>query len=106
MSKSNLERVQPTPGECTTLSWEPNRHYNQFEYDPEHDLIANIRRKISEIWDATDVIIIPKRWQMEMDVEPVPLESWANADETIIPFWYGTKPQKRSWWQAFTGLFR
>jgi hypothetical protein len=106
MSKSNLERVQPTPGECTTLSWEPNLRRNQFDFDPEHDLIANIRRKISEIWDVTDVIIIPKRWQMEMDIAPVPLESWADADETIIPFWYGTKPQKSTWWGSVKRLFR
>jgi len=105
MSKTNLERVQPTPGECTTLSWEPNPRYNQFDYDPEHGLIADIRRKISEIWDAADVIAIPKRWQMESDIV-IPPESWADADETIIPFWYGTKPEKRSWWKSFKRLFR
>ncbi len=105
MSKSNLERVQPTPGECTTLSWESNPRYNHFDYDPEHDLIADIRRKISEIWDSADAIKIPKRWQMESDIV-IPPDSWADADETIIPFWYGTKPEKRSWWESFKRLFR
>ena len=105
MSKSNLERVQPTPGECTTLSWETNTRYNHFDPDPEHDLIADIRRKISEIWDAADVINIPKRWQMESDII-IPPESWADADETIIPFWYGTKPEKRTLWKSLTRLFR
>lgn len=105
MSKSNLERVNPTPGERTIMSWEPNPYYNHFDSDPEHNLISDIRRKISEIWDATDVITIPKRWQMESDIV-IPPESWADADETIIPFWYGTKPEKRSWWESLKRLFR
>ena len=105
MSKSNLERVQPTPGECTFLSWAPTPKNHLSDYDTEHELMANIRRKISDIWDASDVIKIPKRWQMESDIV-IPPESWADADETIIPFWYGTKPETRTWWKSFKQLFR
>jgi len=105
MSKSNLERVQPTTGELCTLSWDSNPNYSPFRHGNEDELMATIRRKISEIWDATDLIKIPKRWQMESDIV-IPPESWADADETIIPFWYGTKPEKRTLWKSFKRLFR
>lgn len=105
MSKTNLERVQATTGELCTLSWDSNPEYSPFRHGNEDEVMANIRRKITEIWDSAEELIIPKRWQMDVEVI-IPPESWADADETIIPFWYGIEPQKLSWWQAFIRLFR
>jgi hypothetical protein len=96
MSKSNLERVQPTPGECTFLSWEPNPKNHQFNYDAEHELMGQIRKKITDIWAAPTVIVIPKIWQMHIDIPILP-ESVADLDDTVIPFWVGIEPQKTTW---------
>lgn len=105
MSKSNLARVRATTGELCSLSWDANPNYSPFRHGNEDEIMANIRRKITEIWDSAEELIIPKRWQMESEIV-IPLESWADADPTIIPFWYGIKPEKKTMWKSFKKLFR
>jgi len=112
MSKSNLENVSPNIFEVAEVSWESSGNKQGGWYCQDEEHVRSIFRKIMNIpvsWkDMEDVTFIPKvitNWQMRNDVV-IPPESWAEADETVIPFWYGTKPQKRSLWKSVTRLFR
>ena len=112
MSKTNLENVNPNIFEVAEVSWESSGKKQSGWYCQDEEHVRSIFRKLADIpatWkDMEDVTFIPTvitNWQMRNDVV-IPMESWADADPTIIPFWYGTKPQKRTWWGSVKRLFR
>ncbi len=102
MSKTNLEKISPTNFEMAEVSWESTPGTPHQKMSVEEDHMRNLFKKIRNIWDEVEpVIVIPTAWQMQIDVI-IPPDSWADADSTIIPFWAGMKPQKKPWWKKFS----
>jgi hypothetical protein len=103
MSKSNLARVNPTTMEIAKLGWTkpPQEFYDALSRNREAE--RTILRRLHAIW--ADVPKLPRMWQMPLDVN-IPPSSPAEMDSTIIPFWYGTQPQKVTWLQRLVGWFK
>ena len=90
MSKTNLEYNRP---------WFPDEEQIRSIFaDP------TFRRLLDSLTfdDLIGKEIKDRLWQMIMDLpneDPEPI-----ADEMVIPYWYGAKPEKKSRWSRFKKL--
>jgi len=84
-----------TSAELAEVSWERNPQFGQ---SSETVAMRKILNAIYSIWHEPDNRI----WSLLPD-EPKPEPKFVE-DETIIPFWYGVEPEKKTIWKRIKNL--